>query len=438
MPHLAESTELSMSSSTHDLRLFGLDLRELWLDMRKPWQQVHQWPLLAWLTPVLPVRLLQANGGESIWQGGTQPLVAPGAKELATPFLALELPDSLVLRRGMTVPAMSDAQTLEAVALDVQTANPFGADDLVWGFSQRPVSQGLVRVEIALLSRRQLDNYLKSQSERWKEGVLPELWVLAAGNPPIVLAGFGEMPRARRITARRRTGYGLLLLALLVLAAIAITPTLQLRARAIEAVNAYTDLHNRTAPLARQREALVKTTDRLMVVSEAVSGGVDPLTVLDLLTQALPDDTSLLNLQLQGLKVTMAGQTTNAAALMQHLSAQPGVRDVRAPSAATKPLGVTKESFSIEFMLDPKTLPSLTGSDAKTVEPAVGAAAPAPAASAVVVPTLTASAAAAPVTAASSPSSASGASAAPTAASPASVPATVRQQAGASNGKSAP
>lgn len=57
-----------------------------------------------------------------------------------------------------------------------------------------------------------------------------------------------------------------------------------------------------------------------MVVSEAVSGGVDPLTVLDLLTQALPDDTSLLNLQLQGLKVTMAGQTTNAAALMQHLS----------------------------------------------------------------------------------------------------------------------
>ena len=130
-PHPAESTELSMSSSTHDLRLFGLDLRELWLDMRKPWQQVHQWPLLAWLTPVLPVRLLQANGEESVWQGGTRPLAAPGAKELATPFVALELPDSLVLRRGMTVPAMSDAQTLEAVALDVQTANPFGADDLV-------------------------------------------------------------------------------------------------------------------------------------------------------------------------------------------------------------------------------------------------------------------------------------------------------------------
>lgn len=422
-----------MSSSTHDLRLFGLDLRELWLDMRKPWQQVHQWPLLAWLTPVLPVRLLQANGEESVWQGGTRPLAAPGAKELATPFVALELPDSLVLRRGMTVPAMSDAQTLEAVALDVQTANPFGADDLVWGFSRRPLSQGLVRVETALLSRRQLDNHLKSQRARWKEGALPELWVLAGDNPPIVLAGFGEAARARRIAARRRTGYGLLLLALLVLGAIALTPTLQLRARAIEAVNAYTDLHHRTAPLARQREALVTTTDRLAVVSELVSGGVDPLTVMDLLTQALPDDTSLLNLQLQGLKVTMAGQTTNAAALMQHLSAQPGVRDVRAPSAATKPLGVTKESFSIEFMLDPKTLPSLTGTDAKAVEPAVGAAPAASAASA----SASAASAAAPAATASSPRPASGASAASAPAAVASGTAE-RPAASSNNGKPAP
>ena len=108
-----------------------------------------------------------------------------------------------------------------------------------------------------------------------------------------------------------------------------------------------------------------------------IAGGTRAILHDDLLTQALPDDTSLLNLQLQGLKVTMAGQTTNAAALMQHLSAQPGVRDVRAPSAATKPLGVTKESFSIEFMLDPKTLPSLTGADTKAVEPVVGTAAPA-------------------------------------------------------------
>ena len=309
----------------------------------------------------------------------------------------------------------------------------------VTGPASVPAPDGVdvVRVETALLSRRQLDGYLKSQSHRWQEGKQPELWVLAADNPPIVLAGFGEAARARRIAARRRTGYGLLLLALLVLAAVAITPTLQLRARAIEAVNAYTDLHNRTAPLARQREALVKTTDRLTVVSELVSGGVDPLTVLDLLTQALPDDTSLLNLQLQGLKVTMAGQTTNAAALMQHLSAQPGVRDVRAPSAATKPLGVTKESFSIEFMLDPKTLPSLTGADTKAVEPVVGTAAPAsaPAASAAAVPASAASATP-PAAVASSPRPATGANAAPAAA--ASGATAERPHASTSNGKPAP
>ena len=86
-----------------------------------------------------------------------------------------------------------------------------------------------------------------------------------------------------------------------------------------------------------------------------------PLKVMDLLTQALPDDTSLLGLQVQGLKVTMNGQTTNAAALMQHLSAQPGIREVRAPSAATRPLGVSKDSFSLEFTLDPKMLSPVDG-----------------------------------------------------------------------------
>ena len=105
-----------------------------------------------------------------------------------------------------------------------------------------------------------------------------------------------------------------------------------------------------------------------------------PLKVMDLLTQALPDDTSLLGLQVQGLKVTMNGQTTNAAALMQHLSAQPGIREVRAPSAATRPLGVSKDSFSLEFTLDPKMLSPVDGAaESSRVEKNDAAVATAPA-----------------------------------------------------------
>ena len=52
-----------MSSSSSDLRLFGIDLGVLWQDLRKPWQNMHAWPVFAWLTPVVPVQLEQADGG---------------------------------------------------------------------------------------------------------------------------------------------------------------------------------------------------------------------------------------------------------------------------------------------------------------------------------------------------------------------------------------
>ena len=350
-----------MSSTSNNSQLFGLDLAALWQDMRRPWQEMHRWPLLSWLTPAVPVRLLQADGGETTWLDGKASAKRGDTKAVSARFVALELLEDIVLRRRLVVPAMSDAQTADAVALEVRTISPFAPDDLVWGYSRRQGSQGQADVEAVLASHKQIDQYLQTQSPRLQGAPTPEVWVLAQGFAPIVMAGFGEGRRLQHMVFWRRVGYGLLLLALCILAAIAITPTAQLRLRAVEAVNAYTTLHLRTQPLAQQREALVKSTDRLVVLGEMMAVRIDPLKVMDLLTQALPDDSALLSLQIQGLKVTMGGQTTNAAALMQHLSTQPGIRDVRAPTAATRPLGVAKDSFTIEFTLDPKALaPPLT------------------------------------------------------------------------------
>ena len=387
-----------MSSTSNDLRLFGLDLNALWQDMRRPWQAMDKWPLLAWLTPAVPVRLLYADGSEAVWLGGR----VAGAKVASSRFVALELSEALVLRRKLVLPAMSDAQIADAVALEIHTISPFAPDDLVWGYSINSDSKNQAQVEAVLASRKQIGQYLQTQVSRLQGTAAPEMWVLADGYPPIVMPGFAEDRRLRHMTFWRRVGYGLLLLVLGILAAIAITPTAQLRLRAVEAVNAYTTLHLRTQPVAQQREALVKSTDRLVVLGEIMASRIDPLKVMDLLTQALPDDTSLLSLQIQGLKVTIGGQTTNAAALMQHLGTQPGMRDVRAPTAATRPLGLTKESFTIEFTLDPKALlPAKSEAEAGTsgvgpVPPVVPDAKPG-------VPVVAASAASAPLSGASAP-----------------------------------
>lgn len=367
-------TKLKMSSTPHDLRLFGIDLHVLWQDMRRPWQDMHRWPVLAWLAPTVPVRLLHADGHEAVWLGNQESIQAPNAKAKASRFVALQLPEDLILRQRFLVPAMPEAQTMEAVALEVRTMSPFAPDDLVWGYSAIPGASDQSQIEIVLASRRQIEQYLQTQTARLAGLPAPEVWALAEAGRPIVLAGFGEVQRAQHVSAWRRVGYGLLLLVVGILMVIALTPTAQLRFRAVEAVNAYTEVHDRTRPLAAKREELVKTTDQLAALGEVVSSRIDPLKVMDLLTQALPDDTSLLGLQIQGLKVTMNGQTTNAAALMQHLSTQPGMRDVRAPSAATRPLGVSKESFTVEFTLDPKALLPVAAMPAETPATTPGAA----------------------------------------------------------------
>ena len=141
--------------------------------------------------------------------------------------------------------------------------------------------------------------------------------------------------------------------ALCLAGAIAITPTLQLRLRAIEAGYAYDAVQARTAPAQGQREALVRSIEELETLRTLLAELVDPLLLAEALTQTLPDDTSLQSLQVQGLKVTINGLTANAATLMQLLGNKNGFKNVRAPSAASRSPGATAETFIIEFELDP-------------------------------------------------------------------------------------
>jgi general secretion pathway protein L len=183
----------------------------------------------------------------------------------------------------------------------------------------------------------------------------------------------------------------LLVLVLALIAAILVTPSAQLYLRSKQAEAALEALQQKAMPVLAERESFTQTAERLKQAGEPFNQSVAPLPVLQLITEALGDDTSLLNLQVQGHKVSMSGQTANASALMKKLGSQPGLRDVRAPSPATKPLGATRESFAIEFTMDPAqwpTVPTVTDpSAAQSLAPtqansAASASAPVPSASA--------------------------------------------------------
>lgn len=353
-----------------DDRFFGLNLAQWRRDLGQARAGLRSGPLLSWISPMLPIRLLQTDGSESLWQareGAPQRVQKNPLPRTGTPrarFFAVELPDELWLRRSLHLPSMPAASVQEAVALDLRSSSPFAEDDLVWGYAVHATPPKGLQVDGVLASGKQIAQYLLGIQERLRTATGanpaspadPEVWATIPGRPPVVLRGFAETRRYRAVARQQVTAWAMLASMAALLLAIAITPTMQLRLRAIEAVNAFTALSQRTAALLREREALVQVETRLTALQAILAERVDPLRVMELLTQALPDDTTVFTLQIQGSKVSITGQTGNAAALMQLLSTHPVLRDVRAPTAAMRPPGATKDIFNIELTLDTRAL----------------------------------------------------------------------------------
>lgn len=343
-----------MTTITSDARFLGLDLRALWSEVRQVWAFVQGRAPLSWLTPIVPVQLLQNDGGESLWRGGVKQVatIAQGAK---TTLVAIELPDTLVLHLSWSPPAVDAGDLPGAIALHAQSASPFPEADQAWGYRIRTGSgAGALVIDIVLASRRQIDQYVQTQASRLAGASAPEVWVSLPSGAPIVMQGFGESERQAQAARGRLVRYAFLGVACALLAAIALTPALQLRFRALDAYAAHEALSRKTAPLVMQREALMKTAEGLGALADFQAARIEPLRILDRLTRTLPDDTALQNFVLKDQKVTITGLTANASSLMQTLSEQEGLRDVRAPSPATRSGGDAKENFTIEFTVDPR------------------------------------------------------------------------------------
>ena len=337
-----------MSATRTKSGLSGLDLHSAWATSGL---KVRLDAMRARLAPSDPVVLLHPDGTETVWRANAP---VPGLQAAKSrKFVAVELPDDLLLRRGFDLPAMSQADTDQAVLLEVRGNSPFPPEDLAWGYVIRDVRDGQRRAEIAIASRRHIGEFIQS---RWPDlagpDKMPEVWVVAGLPAPIVIAGYGEHKRLSHAASKQRWDMALLVAALVLVSLAAMTPTLQLRFRALEAADAFESLVIRVAPLVRKRDEISAMNDKLRALDAAVGDRVDPAGVIAYLTEILPDDTHLYSLDIQKTKIIAAGHTVDASALLQKLSADPKLRDVRSPTAVTRVPGAAKEAFTVEFTME--------------------------------------------------------------------------------------
>lgn len=339
---------------------FGLDLNSLGRDLLVAWRAMLNWPVIAWLWPKSDVRLWLPTGGSALSRGAKTALIHDKTRARAARFDAVLLPEPILLRRNIALPRLQAAEVQAALALEVSALSPFSPDEVVWAHQMGQQTHSGMPTQVVITSRKLIAQHLEATHPQVRSPNT-EIWVtggadLAGESGYLALPGFGEARRQQQDAGWRWVSGLLVLLALGLAVAIAATPTVRLYFKSLQADQALATAAKKAGPVLAQRETLLRATDQITSLNKLVDKPVAPLQSLTLITQALPDDTSLLSLQIQGLKVTMTGQTANAALLMKQLGSTAGLRDVKAPVPATKPLGAPREQFTIEFMLDPVPL----------------------------------------------------------------------------------
>ena len=363
-----------MTSLKNEARLFGLDLAPLGRDLLTAWSGMLEWPVIRWLWPRPTICVWLPSGQKARCQGPQAALELDEKKAARAKFQALVLPEDLLLRRSLTLPALAVSELESAIDLQLQALSPFSEQERVWAYEAQASEDGTsVRVQTVLTSHKLIADYL-SQTYPEANPDQFEVWVPQWGSELFTLVhGFAEVRRQNRSIAWRWASALLMVLALGWVAALLVTPTVKLYLHSKQADLAIKALQEKAMPVLAEREAFAKANDKLSSLNGMFGNSLAPLKVLQLVTDALNDDASLLSLQVQGNKVNITGQAQNASLLMKQLDATPGFREVRAPAPSTKPLGASRESFTIEFTIDPQQLPS-PAAEAESPAPAINAA----------------------------------------------------------------
>ena len=194
-----------MSATRSDSGLRRLDLKKSWTRSWLPWLRARAGWLRARLSPADPVLLRHPDGSQSVWMGNARIETAETGKK--PNFVAVEIPDDLLLRRSLTLPRMSRVDMDAALLLEVRSNSPFAAADLAWGCLTQEAQGGHRRAEIVIASRRQISDFIRTRWPDLSAGEKqPEAWAVSGLPAPVVITGYGEQQRLQHQSAQQAMG----------------------------------------------------------------------------------------------------------------------------------------------------------------------------------------------------------------------------------------
>ncbi len=264
----------------------------------------------------------------------------------------LRLGPGMLLEREVALPMAAEQEAPRVLAYEIDRLTPFTAAELVWGWAilRRDRAQGRIHLRLSLVPRAQLQRFLETlEAARVRPRAL-------AGVAPSGIERVIPLDRPGRSASRiSRAAPALAAGTCVVLGAVAIL--LPFARQAI----ASSEIEQRIAALRPQVAEVEALRNRIagdragadVIAAERARLG-DPLQVIAVVTDVLPDDTHLTELQLRRGRLGIAGQSAAAARLIPALAAEPTLRNPAFVAPVTRVENGQADLFSIAAELGPE------------------------------------------------------------------------------------
>lgn len=289
--------------------------------------------------PGLAQTLASIDGGywsvtETRLQAQTSPRKAVG----------LLVPESEGLWGRVQLPEMPRNALESAVEEALWRVSPLPREQIVAAWRAKPEAQGGWTVEWGVCRRSDC-----------------EAWLMAQGlsvDAPVYLGRQGRALAVRgkhwQIRQKRQRWIhalvvllGLTLLGMVALPAL--MPLVLKREAVLRAVQHVAMVEPKAAPLRQQLEELRRQAALAQELQQNLSKDLPLASVIDALSQTLPDDTWLDRIEINGSEIRISGLTGNATELVAHLGREPRFAEARASVASVRDNTQNKERFTFEM-----------------------------------------------------------------------------------------
>ena len=304
-------------------------------DLKRILMQYGVWPALS-----VPLRDAQGEGWSML---GLRLRQMKSARQ-ASKAKGLLVRETQCLWGQLQLPEMPHQALGDAVAEAMWRVSPVPPDQIMMAWRAQPATGLGWTVDWGLCKRSLAHDLLERQGLNTDAPVYLERQGSAM---PVHGKGWQSLQKRQRWM----DGLGwLVLLALSAgLALPALMPLALQRQAVVRAVIHVSELEPKAVPLRPQLEELRGKSTLAQELKLGMASNVPLASVLEVLAVALPDDTWLDRVEINGKEIRIMGLTGNAADLLTRLGRQPTLADVRATAANVRDGSLNKERFTFEM-----------------------------------------------------------------------------------------